>query len=66
MQVATAGGSYVETAVVNGAPFRVHYAPLDPPFLRGNVAGVLQIARSLKDVELALPSFECSSWSLAS
>jgi signal transduction histidine kinase len=54
MQVATAGGSYVETAVVNGAPFRVHYAPLDPPFLRGNVAGVLQIARSLKDVELAL------------
>ena len=54
MQVAVAGGSYVESTSVNGAPFRVYYAPLDPPFLRGNVAGVLQIARTLKDVELAL------------
>ena len=54
MRVAIGGGSYVETATVNGAPFRVLYAPLDPPFLQGNVAGVLQIARSLKDVELAL------------
>ena len=54
MRVAVAGGSYVETTTVNGAPFRVYYAPLDPPFLRGNVAGILQIARSLKDVELAL------------
>jgi len=54
MQVAIAGGSFVETVSVDEAPFRVHYAPLDPPFLRGNVAGVLQIARSLRDVELTL------------
>ena len=54
MHVAIAGGSYVETAAVDDLPFRVYYAPLDPPFLRGNVAGVLQIARSLRDVELAL------------
>ncbi|MDP8924092.1 MAG: HAMP domain-containing histidine kinase [Chloroflexota bacterium] len=54
MGVAVAGGSYIETTYVGGAPFRVYYAPLDPPFLRGNVAGVLQIARSLKDLELAL------------
>jgi two-component system, OmpR family, sensor kinase len=54
MQVALAGGSYVETVVMDGTPVRVFYAPLDPPFLRGNVAGVLQVARSLKDVESAL------------
>jgi signal transduction histidine kinase len=48
------GDSSFETIVVGGTPVRVHYAPLEPPRMAGNIAGVIQITRSLRDVERTL------------
>ena len=45
------GTSGYETIVLDGAPVRIYYAPLR---VGGEVVGVLQVTRSLRDVEIAL------------
>jgi signal transduction histidine kinase len=51
---AVAGKTNFETADVEGAPVRIFYAPLEPPLLEGDIAGVVQITRTLRDIEVTL------------
>jgi len=51
LQAAQEGSWVYETLVLEGAPVRVLYYPLE---LGNNVVGVLQVARSLRDVQVAM------------
>jgi two-component system OmpR family sensor kinase len=51
---AVTGTTSFETVDVDGTPVRIYYAPLEPRQLEGNVAGVVQITRTLRDIEVTL------------
>jgi signal transduction histidine kinase len=51
---AVSGKTNFETMDVEGAPVRIFYAPLEPPLLEGDIAGVVQITRTLRDIEVTL------------
>jgi two-component system, OmpR family, sensor kinase len=42
------------TETVDSTPVRVFYAPLEPRQLEGDIAGVVQITRTLRDIEVTL------------
>ena len=52
--LAVSGTSSFATDSVDGVPVRIHYAPLEPRQLEGNIAGVIQITRTLRDIEITL------------
>jgi two-component system OmpR family sensor kinase len=54
VDLAVGGSSNYTTETVDGVPVRIHYAPLEPRQLEGNIAGVIQITRTLRDVEITL------------
>jgi two-component system, OmpR family, sensor kinase len=54
VDLAVGGNSTYTTNTVDGVPVRIHYAPLEPRQLEGNIAGVIQITRTLREVEVAL------------
>jgi hypothetical protein len=51
---AVSGTPNFDTVDVEGAPVRIYYTPLEPRQLEGNIAGVIQITRSLRDIEVTL------------
>jgi signal transduction histidine kinase len=51
---AVRGNPSFSTDIVDGVPVRIHYAPLEPRQLEGNIAGVIQISKTLRDVEVSL------------
>jgi hypothetical protein len=54
VELAVAGTPNFATASVDGVPVRIYYAPLEPRQLEGNIAGVIQITRTLRDVNITL------------
>ena len=54
VELAMRGTSSFDTEMVDQIPVRFFYTPLEPAQLEGNVAGVLQITRSLRDLEIML------------
>jgi signal transduction histidine kinase len=54
LDLAVGGTSTFTTNTVGGVPVRIHYAPLEPRQLEGNIAGVIQITRTMREVEVAL------------
>ena len=54
VDLAVGGTSTFATKTIDGVPVRIHYAPLEPRQLEGNIAGVIQITRTLREVEIAL------------
>ena len=51
---AVKGASSFVTEEIDGTPVRIYYAPLEPRLLPGNIAGAIQITRSLRDMEITL------------
>jgi signal transduction histidine kinase len=54
VELALRGTSSFDTVSVDDIPVRFYYAPLEPLQLEGNVAGAIQITRSLRDLEVTL------------
>jgi signal transduction histidine kinase len=54
VEIAVDGTASYTTADVDGTPVRIYYAPLEPRQLEGNIAGVIQITRTLRDVGITL------------
>ncbi len=54
VDLALAGNSTFTTDVIDQTPVRIYYAPLEPRQLEGNIAGVIQITRTLRDIEVTL------------
>jgi two-component system, OmpR family, sensor kinase len=54
VEMAVGGTPSFATETVDGVPVRIHYAPLEPRQLEGNIAGVIQITRTLRDIEVTL------------
>ena len=54
VEEAVGGNTTFETMEVDGTPVRIYYAPLEPRQLEGNIAGVVQITRTLRDIEVTL------------
>jgi signal transduction histidine kinase len=54
VEMALNGTSSFDTEVVDDIPVRFFYTPLEPRQLEGSVAGVIQITRSLRDLEITL------------
>jgi two-component system OmpR family sensor kinase len=54
VDLALAGTSTYNTDVIDQTPVRIYYAPLEPRQLEGNIAGVIQITRTLRDIEVTL------------
>ena len=52
--VAVGGTGAFSTVNFDGVPVRVFYAPLEFRQFEGNVAGVIQITRTLRDIEVTL------------
>lgn len=54
VELALAGTPSYTTAIIDRVPVRIYYAPLELSRLEGNIAGVIQITRTLRDVEVTL------------
>jgi len=54
VELALRGTSSFDTVTVDEIPVRFYYTPLEPAQLEGNVAGAIQITRSLRDLEVTL------------
>jgi two-component system OmpR family sensor kinase len=54
VELALRGTSSFDTVSVDQTPVRFFYTPLEPSQLEGNVAGAIQITRSLRDLEVTL------------
>ena len=54
VQQAANGTATFSTVAVEGIPVRIYYAPLEPQILDGSLTGVIQITRTLRDVEITL------------
>ena len=54
VELAVSGTASFATDSVDGVPVRIFYAPLEPRQLEGNIAGVIQITRTLRDIEVTL------------
>ncbi|MGE3267815.1 MAG: sensor histidine kinase [Chloroflexota bacterium] len=54
VELALAGTPSYTTAIIDRVPVRIYYTPLELSGLDGNIAGVIQITRTLRDVEVTL------------
>lgn len=54
VDLALAGTATFNTDVIDQTPVRIFYSPLEPRQLEGNIAGVIQITRTLRDIEVTL------------
>jgi two-component system OmpR family sensor kinase len=54
VELAVSGTDSFTTVDVEGIPVRIYYAPLEPRVLEGNLTGVIQITRTLRDVNVTL------------
>ena len=54
VELALAGTPSFTTATIDRVPVRIYYTPLELSRLEGNIAGVIQITRTLRDVEVTL------------
>jgi two-component system, OmpR family, sensor kinase len=54
VELAGSGTDSFTTVDVEGIPVRIYYAPLEPRVLEGNLTGVIQITRTLRDVNVTL------------
>jgi len=54
VELAVGGTPSFDTQFVDGVPVRIYYTPLEPRQLEGNIAGVIQITRTLRDIEVTL------------
>ncbi|MCC7368560.1 MAG: HAMP domain-containing protein [Chloroflexi bacterium] len=54
VELALAGTPSYTTAIIDRVPVRIYYAPLELSRLDGNIAGVIQVTRTLRDVEVTL------------
>ncbi len=54
VDLALAGTATFTTDTIDRTPVRIYYAPLEPRQLEGNIAGVIQITRTLRDIEVTL------------
>jgi two-component system, OmpR family, sensor kinase len=54
VDLAMRGTPSFTTEVIDRVPVRIYYAPLELSRLEGNIAGVIQVTRTLRDVEVTL------------